>query len=90
MKGVPDALPTQVSGGGGSIAPSHRGHRLDGSRVPFGPTATHEPTGSLTPRVEVEAPWIYMNENKMIGTNIQGQTGYKDPVNTIQLETLAG
>ncbi|MEM2302080.1 MAG: hypothetical protein QXR14_07705 [Sulfolobales archaeon] len=40
-------LPTQVSGGDGSSAPSCLGHKLDGSRVPFGSTAAHDPTGSL-------------------------------------------
>ncbi|HWQ17152.1 MAG TPA: hypothetical protein VNL13_04890 [Sulfolobales archaeon] len=60
----------------GSRCSPHTSPGGDKSHVPFGPTATHEPTGSLTPRVEVEAPWIYMNENKMIGTNIQRQTVY--------------
>ncbi|HWQ16991.1 MAG TPA: hypothetical protein VNL13_04060 [Sulfolobales archaeon] len=49
-------LPTQVSGGYGSSAPSHPGHKLDGSHVPFGSTAAHEPTGSEILRAEVEAP----------------------------------
>ncbi|HWQ17040.1 MAG TPA: hypothetical protein VNL13_04315 [Sulfolobales archaeon] len=32
------------------------GAELDGSHVPFGPTAAHEPTGSEILQVEVEAP----------------------------------
>ena len=57
MKGVLDVgLPTQAPGGDGSIAPSHLGHKLDGSHVPFGSTATHEPAGLEILRVEVKVP----------------------------------
>jgi len=49
-------LPTQVSGGDGSSAPSHPGLNLDGSRVLFGSTTAHEPTGLEILRVEVEVP----------------------------------
>ncbi|HWQ17969.1 MAG TPA: hypothetical protein VNL13_09090 [Sulfolobales archaeon] len=49
-------LPTQASGGDGSTAPSRLGHKLDGSRVPFGSTAAHDPAGLEALRAEVEAP----------------------------------
>ncbi|HWQ17537.1 MAG TPA: hypothetical protein VNL13_06885 [Sulfolobales archaeon] len=39
-------LPTQAPDGDGSSAPSRLGHELDGSRVPFGSTAAHDPAGS--------------------------------------------
>ncbi|GAY26170.1 transposase [Desulfurococcaceae archaeon AG1] len=49
-------LSTQAPGGDGSIAPSCLGHKLDGSRVPFGSTAAHDPARSLILWVEVEVP----------------------------------
>ncbi|MEM2203729.1 MAG: hypothetical protein QXI22_05165 [Sulfolobales archaeon] len=66
-------LPTQALGGDESSAPSHPGSKLDGSHMPFGSTAAHDPTGSEILRVEVEVPGWTMNK-KMIGMNIQGQT----------------
>ena len=42
--------------GDGSRAPSHPGLNLDGSHVPFGSTAAHDPAGSLILWVEVEVP----------------------------------
>jgi len=47
---------TQVSGRDGSSAPSHPGSKLDGSRVPFGSTAAHDPAGLEILWVEVEVP----------------------------------
>jgi len=62
-------------GGDGSSAPSHPGLILDGSPMPLGSTAAHEPTGikrSLWARLKSLDET--MNEYKMIGMNIQGQT----------------
>ncbi len=65
-------------GGDGSIAPSPRGLLpVDGSPVPLGSTATHEP-------IEIQrslwARWksldMTMNGYEVIGMNIQGQTRY--------------
>ncbi|HWQ16253.1 MAG TPA: hypothetical protein VNL13_00255, partial [Sulfolobales archaeon] len=64
-------------GGDGSNAPSHPGHNLDGSPMPLGSTAAHDLTGiprSLWARLKSLDET--MNEYKMIGMNIQGQTGY--------------
>ena len=60
-------------GGDGSSAPSHPGHNLDGSHVPFGSTAAHEPTGiprSLWARLKS----LDIKEHQIISMNIQGQT----------------
>ncbi|MEM1710626.1 MAG: transposase [Sulfolobales archaeon] len=62
-------------GGDGSIAPSHPGLKLDGSPMPLGSTATHEP---IQIPISVWVKWksldTTMNENKLIGVSIQGQT----------------
>lgn len=55
-------LPTQALGGDESSAPSHPGSKLDGSHMPFGSTAAHDPTGSEILRVEVEVPGWTMNK----------------------------
>jgi len=74
LKGVLDAgLPTQAPGGDGSSAPSHLGHKLDGSRVPFDSTAAHEPIGILG-SLWARQKSLDTTMNKMIGMNIQGQT----------------
>ncbi|HWQ17277.1 MAG TPA: hypothetical protein VNL13_05545, partial [Sulfolobales archaeon] len=60
-------------GGDGSNAPSHPGHNLDGSPMPLGSTAAHEPTGiprSLWARLKS----LDIKEHKAISMNIQGQT----------------
>ncbi|MEM0285104.1 MAG: hypothetical protein QXU85_05680 [Sulfolobales archaeon] len=62
-------------GGDGSIAPSHPRLKLDGSSVPLGSTATHEPI--QIPRSEW-TKWKSLdtatNENELIRVSIQGQT----------------
>lgn len=58
--------------GNGSSALSCSGNKLDGSHVPFGLTAAHNPAGSLTLRVR-RKPLDKTMKNKMIGMNIKGQ-----------------
>ncbi|MEM0472025.1 MAG: hypothetical protein DJ555_02595 [Desulfurococcaceae archaeon] len=62
--------------GDGSNAPSHPGFNLDGSPVPFGLTATHDPQRSQD---SCRSRWKSLDSldktmNKMSGMNIQGQT----------------
>ncbi|MEM4592472.1 MAG: zinc ribbon domain-containing protein [Sulfolobales archaeon] len=60
-------------GGDGSIAPSHPGLKLDGSPVPLGSTATHEPIQIPS---SVWARWKSLDakEHEQTKMNIQGQT----------------
>ncbi|MEM0438666.1 MAG: hypothetical protein QXX84_01520 [Sulfolobales archaeon] len=44
-------LPTQTLDDDGSSAPSYLGSKLDGSHVPFGSMAAHDPAGLETLRV---------------------------------------
>ncbi|MEM4621877.1 MAG: hypothetical protein QXT76_03640 [Sulfolobales archaeon] len=65
----------EALGGDGGIAPSHPRLKLDGSSVPLGSTATHEPI--QIPRSEW-TKWKSLdtatNENELIRVSIQGQT----------------
>ncbi|MEM4767432.1 MAG: hypothetical protein QXN51_05035, partial [Ignisphaera sp.] len=63
----------EALGGDGSDAPSHPGLELDGSPVPLGSTATHEPIQIL---VSVWMRWKSLDtkEHKQTKMNIQGQT----------------
>ncbi|MEM1596188.1 MAG: transposase [Desulfurococcaceae archaeon] len=60
-------------GGDGSNAPNHPGLELDGSPVPLGSTATHEP---IQIPISVWGRWKSLDtkEHKQTKTNIQGQT----------------
>ncbi|MEM4032822.1 MAG: transposase [Zestosphaera sp.] len=59
-----------LSGDGGD-APSHSGLKLDGSPVPLGSTAIHEPTWIFRPTwTRWKSLDTTMNENKMIRMNI--------------------
>ncbi|MEM1678440.1 MAG: hypothetical protein QXD20_04290 [Ignisphaera sp.] len=66
----------EALGGDGSDAPSHPGLELDGSPVPLGSTATHEPIQIL---VSVWMRWKSLDtkEHKQTKINIQGQTAPK-------------